>query len=93
MFNRQLSLSLSYGQGRIRTSVARKERQIYSLLPLTARPPVRTFALMGLCLQIVDGRLRAFALALRGPPLQLVMRDSWGRPHERPQMPFTCKAP
>ena len=27
-------------QGRIRTSVARKERQIYSLLPLTARPPV-----------------------------------------------------
>ena len=32
------------GQGRIRTSVARKERQIYSLLPLTARPPVRTVA-------------------------------------------------
>ena len=30
------------GQGRIRTSVARKERQIYSLLPLAARPPVRT---------------------------------------------------
>ena len=30
-----------YGQGRIRTSVARKERQIYSLLPLTTRPPVR----------------------------------------------------
>src|SRR5450432_2240816 len=29
------------GQGRIRTSVARKERQIYSLLPLTTRPPVR----------------------------------------------------
>src|SRR5205085_2309548 len=28
------------GQGRIRTSVARKERQIYSLLPLTTRPPV-----------------------------------------------------
>src|SRR5581483_6066734 len=28
-------------QGRIRTSVARKERQIYSLLPLTTRPPVR----------------------------------------------------
>src|SRR5579862_7755866 len=27
-------------QGRIRTSVARKERQIYSLLPLTTRPPV-----------------------------------------------------
>ena len=30
-----------HGQGRIRTSVARKERQIYSLLPLTTRPPVR----------------------------------------------------
>ena len=29
------------GQGRIRTSVARKGRQIYSLLPLTTRPPVR----------------------------------------------------
>ncbi len=29
------------GQGRIRTPVARKERQVYSLLPLTARPPVR----------------------------------------------------
>src|SRR5262249_40501884 len=28
-------------QGRIRTSVARKERQIYSLLPLTTRPPVQ----------------------------------------------------
>src|ERR1017187_1911104 len=27
-------------QGRIRTSVARYERQIYSLLPLTTRPPV-----------------------------------------------------
>src|SRR6185312_4565064 len=31
-------------QGRIRTSVARKERQIYSLLPLTTRPPVRNLA-------------------------------------------------
>ena len=30
------------GQGRIRTSVARKGRQIYSLLPLAARPPVHT---------------------------------------------------
>ena len=29
-------------QGRIRTSVARKERQIYSLLPLTTRPPVHS---------------------------------------------------
>ena len=32
----------SGGRGRIRTSVARKERQIYSLLPLAARPPVQT---------------------------------------------------
>jgi hypothetical protein len=31
---------ISGAQGRIRTSVARKERQIYSLLPLTTRPPV-----------------------------------------------------
>src|SRR5262245_20042355 len=31
---------ISGGRGRIRTSVARKERQIYSLLPLAARPPV-----------------------------------------------------
>ncbi len=29
------------GQGRIRTFVPRKEGQIYSLLPLTTRPPVR----------------------------------------------------
>ena len=36
------NLNLNNGaQGRIRTSVARKERQIYSLLPLTTRPPVR----------------------------------------------------
>src|ERR1043166_2796272 len=34
-------ICLYNGQGRIRTSVARKERQIYSLLPLAARPPVR----------------------------------------------------
>ncbi len=35
-----LTLCKTGAQGRIRTSVARKERQIYSLLPLTARPPV-----------------------------------------------------
>ena len=29
------------GRGRIRTSVARKERQIYSLLVLATHPPVR----------------------------------------------------
>ena len=33
-------LSPTGGQGRIRTPVARKERQVYSLLPLTTRPPV-----------------------------------------------------
>ena len=32
----------SGGRGRIRTSVARKERQIYSLLVLATHPPVRT---------------------------------------------------
>jgi hypothetical protein len=37
---RNLTLQKPGAQGRIRTSVARKERQIYSLLPLTARPPV-----------------------------------------------------
>src|SRR5437868_4199202 len=42
MFTVQLSLVISSGQGRIRTSVARKERQIYSLLPLTTRPPVHS---------------------------------------------------
>ena len=35
-----ISFLNSGAQGRIRTSVARKERQIYSLLPLTTRPPV-----------------------------------------------------
>ena len=34
------------GRGRIRTSVARKERQIYSLLVLATHPPVRTGALI-----------------------------------------------
>ena len=33
---------LSGGQGRIRTSVDRKGRQVYSLLLLTAQPPVRS---------------------------------------------------
>jgi hypothetical protein len=37
----QIYCKTNGGQGRIRTSVARKERQIYSLLPLTTRPPVR----------------------------------------------------
>ena len=37
-------LKITGAQGRIRTSVARKERQIYSLLPLTTRPPVRLVA-------------------------------------------------
>src|SRR5271155_2439953 len=32
------------GRGRIRTSVARKERQIYSLLVLATHPPVRRTA-------------------------------------------------
>ena len=32
------------GERRIRTSVARKERQIYSLLPLTTRPPVQLYS-------------------------------------------------
>ena len=32
------------GRGRIRTSVARKERQVYSLLVLTTHPPVQTIA-------------------------------------------------
>src|SRR5712664_3522997 len=35
------------GRGRIRTSVARKERQIYSLLVLATHPPVRTGELQG----------------------------------------------
>jgi hypothetical protein len=38
--SRRTVLKSNGAQGRIRTSVARKERQIYSLLPLTARPPV-----------------------------------------------------
>ena len=35
-------LTADGGRGRIRTSVARKERQIYSLLVLATHPPVRT---------------------------------------------------
>ena len=36
----QLTSRVSGGRGRIRTSVARKERQIYSLLVLATHPPV-----------------------------------------------------
>jgi hypothetical protein len=36
------TLTADGGRGRIRTSVARKERQIYSLLVLATHPPVRT---------------------------------------------------
>jgi hypothetical protein len=39
--------SANGGQGRIRTSVDRMGRQIYSLLLLTAQPPVRLFWLQG----------------------------------------------
>ena len=35
------SLESTGGERRIRTSVARKERQIYSLLPLTTRPSLQ----------------------------------------------------
>ena len=42
------------GQGRIRTSVARKGRQIYSLLPLAARPPVRS-SLFSVCQELAKG--------------------------------------
>ena len=38
----QPALRADGGRGRIRTSVARKERQIYSLLVLATHPPVRT---------------------------------------------------
>jgi hypothetical protein len=37
--------SVTGGRGRIRTSVARKERQIYSLLVLATHPPVRNLLL------------------------------------------------
>jgi hypothetical protein len=41
-FRIQPVLRADGGRGRIRTSVARKERQIYSLLVLATHPPVRT---------------------------------------------------
>ena len=40
--DRNWLLCANGGRGRIRTSVARKERQIYSLLVLATHPPVRT---------------------------------------------------
>ena len=39
--NRDAPTTSDGGRGRIRTSVARKERQIYSLLVLATHPPVR----------------------------------------------------
>ena len=43
------------GQGRIRTSVARKERQIYSLLPLATRPPVQVRRLLHAPYELAKG--------------------------------------
>ena len=43
----RLELLKCGGERRIRTSVARKERQIYSLLPLTTRPSLPTNSITG----------------------------------------------
>ena len=51
-------------QGRIRTSVARKERQIYSLLPLTTRPPVHVRPSKP---ALTDARSSRYALERRYP--------------------------
>ena len=49
--------SFAGGERRIRTSVARKERQIYSLLPLTTRPSLLTICRM------ISGNLTYLELA------------------------------
>src|SRR5690348_18504380 len=60
------------GRGRIRTSVARKERQIYSLLVLATHPPVPR-ALPGLAAIFLTGELRNAekARVQRHQPVQL----------------------
>ena len=70
----------SGGRGRIRTSVARKGRQIYSLLPLATRPPVRARSepsgsvspAASLATLLKDGRAgQDSVVRLRGKPTQL----------------------
>ena len=57
---------LSGGQGRVRTSVDRMGRQIYSLLLLTAQPPVRNSF--------------PHALARTGTPFRSVFGSRWFEP-------------
>jgi hypothetical protein len=56
------------GQGWIRTSV-RKTGQIYSLLPLTTRPPVHIFVRGIMCLHEGRSRRRSSAMAKRPLPV------------------------
>ena len=56
----------SGGQGRVRTSVDRMGRQIYSLLLLTAQPPVRNWFPCG--------------LAKTGTPFRSVFESRWFEP-------------
>ena len=59
------------GRGRIRTSVARKERQIYSLLVLATHPPVRTGAIeqrRPLCISEVSKDTMALSSRCRNLP-------------------------
>ncbi len=54
------------GQGRVRTSEDRMGRQIYSLLLLTAQPPVRNWF--------------PYALARTGTPFRSVFGSRWYEP-------------
>jgi hypothetical protein len=60
-------------QGRIRTSVARKERQIYSLLPLTTRPPVHIPPTPTSALRLRSGQATV-------APVKAAVRPSMGPP-------------
>ena len=62
------------GRGRIRTSVARKGRQVYSLLPLAARPPVQK-------LRITECRSLPGNLALRQTPHSPFLHSLSGSRH------------
>ena len=61
-------MALIGGQGWIRTSV-RKTGQIYSLLPLTTRPPVHIFVRGIMCLHEGRSRRRSSPMAKRPLPV------------------------
>src|SRR5207245_11793013 len=75
-------------QGRIRTSVARKERQIYSLLPLTTRPPVQNADPSAVCSwpPAISAGVYARARKKRAGTTEQKEIKEWHQPNHAPKL-------